>query len=190
MAINAEDLLEHHRFTGDQYRVMGETGIFHEDDRVELIEGEIIEMSPIGSLHAGTVNRLQTLLMQAVVARGIVSTQNPLVLGSFSEPQPDIALLRPRSDFYAEAHPTPEDVLLLVEVAESSLHYDRRVKLPLYARHRIPAVWLVDLPNERLLLFSEPMAHGYRVTETADLRHPLGLPGLPGLSLDLSGLFQ
>lgn len=188
MATTAENLIQHHSFTVEEYRRMGETGIFHEDDRVELIEGEIIEMSPIGSPHSGTTTRLQTLLIRAIGDRGIVSSQNPVLLGDFSEPQPDIALLRPRDDFYTRSHPTPADVLLLIEVAESSLSYDRDLKLPLYARHGIPAVWLVDLQNRQLLLFSQPMETGYQAMETADISHPIAVPGLADCKVDLAGL--
>jgi Uma2 family endonuclease len=189
MATTADDLMKHHRFTVDEYRRMGETGIFHEDDRVELIEGEIVEMSPIGSPHAGTTTRLQTLLIRVVGERAIVSSQNPVILGKFSEPQPDIVLLRPREDFYTRSHPTPGDVLLLIEVAESSLRYDREVKLPLYARHGIPEVWLVDLQNRRLDRFKRPEGNGYRTTETADTGHPIPLPWLTDLAVDLRDLF-
>ena len=189
MATTAENLIQHHRFTVGEYRRMGETGIFHEDDRVELIEGEIIEMSPIGSPHSGANIRIQKRLEQAVGESAIVSSQNPVVLGEFSEPQPDIALLRYRDDFYSSSHPAPDDVLLLIEVAESSLRYDREVKLSLYARHGIPAVWLVDLQNKQLLLFSRPTEAGYRFMETADLNRPITLPGLTEVEVDLAGLF-
>jgi Uma2 family endonuclease len=189
MATAAEDLVRHHRFTVDEYRRMGETGIFHEDDRVELIEGEIIEMSPIGSAHSGTNIRLHKRLEQVVGERAIVSSQNPIVLGDFSEPQPDIALLRPRDDFYTSSHPTPADVLLVIEIAESSLRYDLEVKFPLYAGHGIPAVWLVDLQNGRLLIFSEPEETGYRKRDVANIDRPIALPALAGLTVDLSDLF-
>jgi Uma2 family endonuclease len=189
MATTAEDLIRHHRFTVAEYQRMGETGIFHEDDRVELIEGEIVEMSPIGSPHSGAHMRIQKRLEQAVGERAIVSSQNPVILGDFSEPQPDIALVCPRDDFYTRSHPTPQDVLLLIEVAESSLRYDREIKLPLYARHGIPAVWLVDLQSKQLIMYSQPTETGYRATETANVDHPIELPGLAGCSVDLTGLF-
>jgi Uma2 family endonuclease len=189
MATTAEDLIKHHRFTVDEYRHMGETGIFQEDDRVELIEGEIVEMSPIGSPHSGANMRIHKRLEQAVGEHAIVSSQNPVILGKYSEPQPDIALLRPRDDFYTASHPTPDDVLLLIEVAESSLRYDREIKLPLYASHGIPEVWLADLQARQLLRFSRPAGGRYQTTETADTGHPIPLPGLTGLAVDLSGLF-
>jgi Uma2 family endonuclease len=132
-------------FTVAEYHKMAEAGILSEDDRVELLEGEIVAMSPIGSRHAGLVNRLNRLFSQRAGDQVVVSVQNPVRLGGYSEPQPDLALLRPRADFYTSSHPGPEDVLLAVEVAETSAAVDREVKVPLYARFGVPEVWLVDL---------------------------------------------
>lgn len=140
---------------------MAEAGIFQEDDRVELLEGEIIRMTPIGSRHATCVRRLNRLFSMAAGERVIVDVQNPIRLGEHSEPQPDLTLLRPRQDFYAEAHPGPADILLVVEVAESSANMDREVKVPLYARARLPEVWLVDLAEERIEVYRQPSPHGY-----------------------------
>ena len=151
-----------HRFTVDEYHKMGESGIFYEDDRVELIEGEIIDMAPIGSPHASTVARLVSLFSAALAEKVVIFPQNPVRLGKRSEPQPDIALLRPRSDFYQGAHPTPKDVLLLIEVSDTTLRYDRDRKIPLYARHRIPEVWLIDLQGERVEIYRQPSPEGYR----------------------------
>ncbi len=120
---------------------MAEVGLLSEDSRVELIEGEIIEMSPIGSTHGGTVNRSSKLLHRELDDIAIVSVQNPVHIDDFSEPQPDLALLKPRKDFYSNSHPTPEDVLVVIEVADASVYYDRNVKPPLYARAGIPEAW-------------------------------------------------
>jgi Uma2 family endonuclease len=148
-------------FTVAEYHRMAEAGILGEDDRVELLEGEIVAMTPIGSRHAACVARL-TALLSRVQERGIVWVQNPIRLGEHSEPQPDLAVLKPRADFYAQAHPEPEDVLLVVEVAETSADYDREVKLPLHARAGIPEVWLVDLTEERIEAYLQPAPNGYR----------------------------
>lgn len=121
------------KFTVDQYHKMAESGILKEDDRVELIRGEIIEMSPIGTKHAACVNRLVNLLVLLLGKRVIVAPQNPVVLDNNSEPQPDVALLKPRDDFYATAHPQPQDIFLLIEVADSTILYDREEKITLYA---------------------------------------------------------
>ena len=151
------------RFTTGDYHRMAEAGVLSEDDRVELIDGEILEMSPIGSKHAACVARLTSLFSQRVGGAAIVWVQNPVQLGDRSEPQPDLALLRPRPDFYASAHPTADDVLLLIEVAESSMEYDRQVKVPLYARTGIPEMWLVGLARDQVTVHRDPTPGGYRV---------------------------
>jgi len=147
-------------FTVAEYHRMAEAGILHEDDRVELLEGEIVEMSPIGDRHANCVARLTMLLPGRVSGRAIVWVQNPVRLSERSEPQPDVALLWFRPDFYPR-HPGPADVLLLIEVSETSLDTDRAVKVPLYARAGIPEVWLVDLLGEVVEVFREPGPEGY-----------------------------
>jgi Uma2 family endonuclease len=119
--------VERRPLTVAEYHRMGEAGILTEDDRIELIEGELVAMSPIGSDHSGTVNTLNRLLVRAVGDRGVVAVQNPVVLDDRCEPQPDFSVLRPRADDYRGATPRPEDVLLIVEIANSSLNYDRAV---------------------------------------------------------------
>ena len=151
---------ERYRFTVAEYERMGQTGILTEDARVELIEGAIVQMSPIGSRHAASVDRASHAFRQ-LLASAIIRVQSPIKLGEYSEPQPDVTLLRTRADFYADAHPGPEDVLLVVEVADTSLDYDRQTKLPLYARAGIPEAWLVDLPGNRLWVYRGPAAEGY-----------------------------
>lgn len=171
------------RFTVEDYYRMAEAGILTEDDRVELLDGEVVEMTPIGSRHAACVDRLTRLLASAVGDRAIVRVQNPIRLGRHSEPQPDLALLRPRPDFYAQAHPGPEDVLLVVEVADTSVESDRGVKVPLYARAGISAAWLVDLAGERVVVHTAPAPEGYRTVHEARPGGRLRLDGLPGLDL-------
>jgi len=139
-------VLKRRRFTIEEYHRMGEVGILSEDDRVELIEGEIVEMTPIGVRHAGTVNRINHVFSVRLAGLAVVSVQNPIVLRpQGSELQPDVALLRPRSDFYTASHPEPPDVFLVVEVMDTSLERDRRIKLSLYARAGISEAWLVSL---------------------------------------------
>ena len=128
-----------------EYHRMGEVGILTRDDRVELIEGQLVAMSPIGSAHAGTSNALTRRLVLAVGDRGIVAVGNPVQLDDLSEPQPDFAVLKAREDDYRRATPRPDEVLLIIEVADSSLAYDRNVKRSLYARHGIPEFWIVNL---------------------------------------------
>ena len=154
MATMPHDVVRRHRLTVDDYHQMAEAGILADDDRVELIEGEVLDMSPIGSLHAALVAMLSQYLAQQAAGRATVWAQNPIHLDETNEPQPDIALVTPRPDFYASAHPTPADTLLVVEVAESSLAYDLGVKVPLYARHGVP---FDELSPEEPIVFPFPL---------------------------------
>ncbi len=151
--------------TVDDYHRMGEAGILSEDDRVELLDGEIWLKAPIGNDHSGGLRGLDYVFNAAVRGRAIVDTQNPIRLSDYSEPQPDLVLLMPRADFYRSAMPRPEDVLLLVEVADSSLAFDCTVKLPRYARDGIREVWIVDLVHRRIETYNAPVDGVF--TETA-----------------------
>lgn len=135
---------------------MAEAGILSEDDRVELIDGEIVEMSPIGSAHQAVVDRLNQLLTSFAAQNYIVRPQGPIRLDEHGEPQPDLSLLRYREDFYEWEHPGPRDTLLLIEVSETSLEYERSVKLPLYAGAEVPEVWIVDLAAGRIEFYADP----------------------------------
>lgn len=154
--------LKKRRFTVTEYHQMAQAGILGEDDRVELIEGEIVEMTPIGARHASCVARLDHYLGRELGDAAVTWPQNPVRLGEHSEPEPDLALLRPRADFYASGHPGPEDIFLLVEVADSSADPDRRVKVPLYARSGVPEVWLADLQQQTITIYRDPTPEGYR----------------------------
>jgi Uma2 family endonuclease len=149
-------------FTVEEYHRMAEAGILHEDDRVELIAGKIIQMAAIGSRHAACVKRLIKLLVREVGDSGVVGAQDPIILPDSSEPEPDVTVLRPRDDFYAAGHPVPEDVLLLIEVSDTSLEYDRELNLPLYARAGIPEVWIVDLQRREISLYTQLEGGVYR----------------------------
>ncbi len=156
--------LARRRFTVDEYHRMAEAGILSEDDRVELIEGEIVHMTAIGGAHLDCVNRLTRLLVTRVGARADVSVQNPVRLDRYSEPQPDLALLQPRP--YAPGLPGPRDVFLLVEVADTSAACDRQVKVPLYARAGITEVWLVNLERKAVEVYRDPAPAGFRSVQT------------------------
>lgn len=149
------------RFTVDEYECMIATGILKEDERLELLSGEIVAKMPIGSRHQGCVNYLGAVFTPGVAGAAIVHTQGPVRLTPDSEPEPDVMLLRPRLDFYRAANPTPEDVLLLIEVADSSLDHDLLIKLPGYAAAGIAEVWIIDLNGRRLLVFRRPIPDGY-----------------------------
>ena len=165
--------LQRRLLTVDDYRLLIRAGSLGEDDRVELIEGEIIEMSPISPEHAGHVKRLNRLFSRRLGDRALIGVQDPIALGEHSEPQPDLVLLRPHADDYADAHPGPGDVLLAVEVADTSVNYDRDVKMRLYAQAGIPEAWLVSLPDGWIEVYTEPSPVGYLSMRRA----------LPGASL-------
>jgi Uma2 family endonuclease len=175
--------------TVDAYHRMGEVGIFAPDERVELIEGEIVERAPIGSKHSGMVTLLNQLLVRSVGERALISVQNPVRLSNISEPEPDFAVLKTRADYYQSAIPRPEDVLLVVEVAEASLAYDRKVKLPLYAVRGIPEVWIIDVVNRMFSMYSEPTSGTYAKAETTDRPGVVRLAALPDVTVDLTRLF-
>jgi Uma2 family endonuclease len=148
-------------FTVDDYYSMAKAGIIGPEDRVELVEGEIIEMSPIGHPHGVRVVRASTLLIEAFGRNAVVSTQGSLRLNRRTELQPDLVIFKPRSDFYAARRPTPADVLLVIEVAQTSLSYDQNVKIPIYARTGIPEVWIQDLKKDVLLVYRDPRGNNY-----------------------------
>ena len=155
--------VKRYRFSVPNYHRMGEVGILDEDTKVELLGGDIVVREPPGPSHAGTVTRLNMLWASRLGGRAIVQVQNPIELPEVdSEPQPDVALVRPRADFYTTAHPRAADVLLAIEVADSSARLDRRVKIPLYARAGIREVWLVDVIRRHVELYRQPSAAGYR----------------------------
>jgi Uma2 family endonuclease len=168
-----------HLFTVDEYYKMAENGVLTEDSRVELIEGEIVDMPPIGSGHASSVDRTGDRLRATLGGIASVRTQQPLNLGQRSEPEPDLAIVGRRDDYYASAHPTPADVLLLVEVSDTSLAYDRETKGPLYARAGIADYWILNLVDRQLEVFREPTAAGYadvQVLVPGDAVQPLSFP--------------
>jgi Uma2 family endonuclease len=189
MSQTAVDPPRRHRLSVADYYRMAEVGILAPDARVELIDGEIIDMAPIGSLHNATVDQLAELLKGAAGDAVIVRAQGSISLGAFSEPEPDIALLRRRADFYRAAQPGAADVLLIVEVAVSSLPYDRDVKVPLYARHGIPEVWLIDIEALRLTRYRAPKEGMYTLVEQPDLETPISLDALPDACVTLRPLF-
>jgi Uma2 family endonuclease len=176
------------RFTIEEYYLMAKAGILGEDDRVELIDGEIVEMPPIGIPHASHVDRLNRLFTLRLGESAIVRVQNPVRLSEHSEPQPDIALLRPRDDFYTSAHPGPQDVLLVIEIADTSIDYDRQVKAPLYARAGIPEYWLVDLTGQRIEVYRDPAAGEYRQVRLVRRSERLAPEALPLLELSSSDI--
>lgn len=162
------DFAPRHRFTVDEFHRMGEVGIFSEDDRVELINGEIIEMTPIGSRHSRCVRRIDRWLQKMLGDEAVVSAQQPLKLANDGEPIPDIAVLKPRADEYGDSHPMGPDALLVIEVADTSALYDRNTKRDLYVGGGVPEYWVVDLRAGSVTVFGAP--DGGRYTEQQEYR--------------------
>lgn len=177
-----------HRFTVDEYYRMARAGVFGEDDRVELIEGGLVDMSPIGPEHAGATSYLSHALLARLRERAQVRVQLPLRIDATSEPEPDLLLVRPRDDHYRSAHPQPEDVLLLIEVAETSRDYDRQIKLPLYARAEIPEVWLADLVERTVAVHRQPRDGRYGELQTYGPGEVLRCDALPELEIPVDGI--
>lgn len=176
-------LLTRYRFTVDDYYRMAEAGILSEDDRVELIEGVVVMMAPINPPHGGTVDETAELLRARCGDRAYLRIQGPLRLDGFSEPVPDILLLQRRPGGYRDRHPTPDDVLLLVEVADTTLRYDRNVKAPLYASHGVPEVWLVNIRGQVVEVYRDPSPEGYRDVQRYGRGSTLHVQALPDVTL-------
>jgi Uma2 family endonuclease len=175
-------------FSSDEYHSMLDAGILSPDDRVELIEGEVLEMAAISSRHAGCVKGLNRAFSEGLSGRALVGVQDPVRLSHFSEPEPDLSVLHPRDDRYSKAHPTPEDVFLIVEVAHASLDYDRSVKVPLYARSGIREVWLFDLTQSVVEVYRRPGVGGYAEVERLGRGDRLAPEAFPNLVLDVDSL--
>ena len=180
--------LQRRRFTVDEYYRLAEMQILGEDDRVELIDGEIVEMTPNGARHAACVDRLTIILQEAFKGRGTLRVQSPIRLSRYSEPQPDLSILKPRADFYAKSHPVPADVLLVVEVADASVRYDRNIKVELYAHAQIGEAWLVDLASETVEVFTAPGPQGYLVPRRAPRGERLKSEVLPNHSIPVDDI--
>jgi Uma2 family endonuclease len=172
-----------HLITVDEYYRMAEAGILSEDDRVELIDGEIIDMAAIGIKHALCVDRLSKLLNRLLPEEILVRVQNPIYLNQRSEPQPDLALLKPQDYSRRKHHPGPDDVLLVIEVSDTTLTFDRKVKVPLYARGSIPEVWIVNLQDDSTEVYSQPEGGAYQERQQLQRGQSLSIPGFPDLTL-------
>jgi Uma2 family endonuclease len=178
------------KLTVDEYQRMGEAGIFHEDDRVELLDGELYEMTPIGDDHIGNVIDLTQLFVIRLGGRALVSIQNPIQLSDYSEPQPDVVLLRPRADSYRKGKARPADVLLLIEVARTSLDYDRMTKLPRYAAAGIVEVWIVNLVNEQVEVYRLPSIDEYSAHSVFGRGEVLAPAALPDVAIGVDEILR
>ena len=188
MVRSVEHWMPRHRITVPEYYRMAELGVLAPDARVELIEGEIIDMPPMGSAHASVITRLHRLLTRALGEAALVRAQLPLHLDQLSEPEPDLLVARPRADDYEKAHPDAKATLLVIEVGATSVRYDREVKGPLYARHGIPELWVIDLQARQITTYREPQDGLYTRVNTAESFGPTSIAALPQLPIDLGGL--
>jgi Uma2 family endonuclease len=173
--------LDRRPFNADEYHRLAEVGILSEEDRVELIEGEIIKVTPITPVQAACVMRLTEAFVQRVAQLAIVSVKNPIRLNDYSEPEPDICLLRRRGDLYASEIPTPNDALLVIEVADLAEDYNRDVMAPLYARAGIPEVWLAVVQRNHIEAYSQPKNGSYqtvRIVTGGESLSPTSFPDL------------
>jgi Uma2 family endonuclease len=177
-----------HKFTVQQYHLMHEAGVFTEGDRYELINGEIREMSPIGIKHAACVAKTARLFQIKLGDRAFIWTQNPIILRNYSEPQPDLAILKWRDDFYASALPTPEDILLIIEVADSTIAYDREVKMPLYDVNGIPEMWLFDVNQQSIEGYTQPSSSGYKRMQRYEQGDTLAMNAFPEFNFNWEDL--
>lgn len=168
-----------YRFSVEEFNKLGEAGIFDEDDRVELLDGEIIVMSPIGSQHAGAVMRLVSVFTERLGKRIVLNPQNPAVVDEFSEPQPDVMLLKPKPDFYQSGHPRPQDILLLVEVSDTTLSYDRGRKLRKYAECQVSEFWIVNLKNNSIEQYRAPAVTTYSHSRIHQRGETVGIEAFP-----------
>jgi Uma2 family endonuclease len=172
----------------NEWRRLGEAGIFAPESHVQLIEGEILHMSPIGSNHAGHTRRLNKLFTLLTADKALVSIQNPIQLGDLSEPEPDLVLLRPENNFYSSHHPKAEDVLLLIEVSDSTLNFDLNRKMRLYAAYNIPEYWVVNLLDNCLEIFRQPQDGDYLQTLQLKAGDRLNLVSFPDLQIEVSAV--
>jgi len=189
MDITTEPWISRYRISVEGFHRMGEAGVFERDARVELIEGEIVNMAPIGSPHVGSLNALNAWILRAVADRGVISIQNPLILNDHSEPQPDVVVLHPRADFYAGTLPRAADALLVVEVADSSVDYDRKVKSALYAAAGIPEYWIADWRVRKLVVHRDPAGEVYLDIRSYDTPVDVTLAADPTIVVALGQLF-
>ncbi|NES66862.1 MAG: Uma2 family endonuclease [Okeania sp. SIO2D1] len=173
------------QFNVKEYNEMSQVGILKENERLELIRGEIFQMSPVGRHHSACVNRLTQLFFQKLGDRVLVRVQNPVELDDYSEPQPDIALLTPKADFYESGHPKPADIFLIVEVADTTIKLDREVKIPLYGEDNIIEVWLVDINEQCVEVYRKPIASGYEQVQKLQRGQNLSVQRFPSINIQV-----
>ncbi len=182
-------VLERRLLTVDEFYKMAEAGILTENDRVELINGELVKMAPIGSKHAAMVVQLDRIFSRHENERYIISAQNPLCINQYTELHPDLMILKPKDDLYSSVLPSPQDLFLIIEVSESSLDKDQTIKVPLYAQNDVPEVWIVNLKNKTLEVYREPSPNGYASVSTLDQSQTVSPLSFPDIQLPIRDIF-
>ena len=180
-----QELYTPHLISVMDYQKMAEAGIISFDARVELIAGEIIDMAPIGSKHVSYVNRLTRELVRAVNNAALVSVQKPVILGDLSEPEPDFAILKPKANDYENSLPRAEDVLLLIEIADTTINYDRQIKAPLYARFSIAEYWLLNIHDQSITVYQNPVQGQYTIVKIKKMPTNISPLLLPDIKVEL-----
>ncbi len=180
--------LERKRFTVAEFRAMVETGILQEGSPYELLNGEIVHMASIGSKHAAKVSRINAHLSKTIAEAHIVAVQNPIELGTYSQPEPDIALLRWQDDFYESGHPEAKDIYLLIEVSDTTLEYDRTTKLPIYAESGVSEFWIVNIPDHQIEVYRNPSGKIYQSIQTFTQGQTLTIELLPEVTIDVDDI--
>lgn len=176
------------KITVNEFQLMAKTGILDEKERLELMEGEIITMTPIGDNHARCVLFLTNFFAKKLIGKVMINVQNPLQLDTISQSQPDITLLRPRSDYYQSKSINPDDILLLIEVADSSIKYDRQIKAPFYAKHGISELWIINLENQTVEIYRDPQSDGYKDCHTFHPGDKIAPKAFPAFSMSVKDI--
>jgi Uma2 family endonuclease len=190
MSVVMDRVMPRHKITVDEYYRMAEEGLLAPDARVELIEGEIIPMPPIGTVHAARTTYITRQLFRALGEHVGIRTQNPMRLSEHTETEPDVVLTVAMEDEFLHRHPTPPDTLLVIEVSHSTLRYDKETKLPLYAKSGVPEVWIVNIPGQCIDVYRRPHGNRYELESRILSAQPLTMERLPGVEIDLSKVFE
>ena len=187
-AVVADDEPQRYRFTVEAFNRMAEAGVFGEEERVELVDGEVYKVSPANPPHSAIVNKLARLLILGIREELNVRIQSPNVVGSHSQPEPDVVVANARSDDYVTAHPTAEDTIVAIEVSDTTYRFDRNKKLPMYARAGVPTVWIVDVNRRQIETFTDPENDTYRTVVVMKRGDSLVVPGTD-VTLDVAEIF-
>lgn len=183
-------VVELRRLTVQEYHRMAEAGIFHPTERIELLNGQIIKMAAKGTAHTAAISRTSELLRERLQNRILIRLQDPVQLDDYSEPEPDLAIVLPDPAFYEDHHPTPSEIFLIIEVADSSLRYDRELKAPTYGRSNILEYWVLDVNDRRLYVYRSPSTAGYQIEQTLSEEDTISPVAFPDCAIKVRELLR